>query len=208
MCQSPHHRHVKLGFCDESFPEGTHICYLFSDRAERLQVTARYLHSAIEQGEQASFFHDALAAEELQATLRDLGVAGSVLAEARQLLLAKALPTYCPDGRFTPEAMWARLQALYVRSREAGFSGARVCGEMTWALAGMPGSERLLEYEAGINEVLRSAPLNVLCQYDATRFDGATLRGVLDVHPLLLVQGQIVRNPYYRVRPSAVAALP
>jgi hypothetical protein len=36
-----------------------------------------------------------------------------------------------------------------------------------------------------------------MCQYDARRFDGATLFKVLQVHPYMVAQGQIVRNPFY-----------
>lgn len=205
MCQQ--RRHVKLGFCEEPFPEGTHICYLFSDPAERRQITAQYLHSAWEESEQADFFHDGLPVAELDAALRELGVPEQVLRTAQQLRIKPAMPTYCPDGRFEPERMWGLLEQCYEDARRDGFSGGRATGEMTWALSGVPGSERLVEYEAGINEVVARVPLTVLCQYDATRFDGATLQRVLEVHPMLLVQGQIVRNPYYRV-PSPLPGSP
>ena len=31
-------RHVCLGFTDERYPEGTHICYLYSDDEERRRI--------------------------------------------------------------------------------------------------------------------------------------------------------------------------
>ena len=40
---------------------------------------------------------------------------------------------------------------------------------------------------------------------DARRFDGATILDVLRVHPMMIVHGQIVRNPYY-TRPSEFLA--
>ena len=39
--------------------------------------------------------------------------------------------------------------------------------------------------------------LQAHCQYDARRFDGATLFDVLNVHPMMIIRGQVVRNPYY-----------
>jgi hypothetical protein len=68
---------------------------------------------------------------------------------------------------------------------------------MEWALKGIPGSERLIEYEAGINTIVGEHPITALCQYDARLFDGATLFEVLRVHPMMVIRGQVVRNPYY-----------
>ncbi len=38
--------------------------------------------------------------------------------------------------------------------------------------------------------------LQAHCQYDARRFDGATLFDVLKVHPMMIIRGQVVRNPF------------
>jgi NADH:ubiquinone oxidoreductase subunit B-like Fe-S oxidoreductase len=68
---------------------------------------------------------------------------------------------------------------------------------MTWTLKGIPGSERLLEYEVLLSTVIANFPHSGMCQYDARRFDGATLFNVLKVHPWMIVRGKIVQNPYY-----------
>lgn len=81
--------------------------------------------------------------------------------------------------------------------KKPGFSGSRACGEMTWVLRGIPGSERLLEYEVGLNMIEDDFPRIGMCQYDARLFDGVTLFKVLQVHPFMVAQGQIVRNPFY-----------
>ena len=55
---------------------------------------------------------------------------------------------------------------------------------MTWALKGIPGSERILEYEALLGTIVAGFPHSGMCQYDARRFDGATLLNVLKSTPL------------------------
>lgn len=70
-------------------------------------------------------------------------------------------------------------------------------GEMAWALRGVPGSDQLVEYEASISRLVDKVPLNVLCQYDTEQFDGGTIFEILCVHPLMVIRGQIMRNPYY-----------
>jgi hypothetical protein len=83
------------------------------------------------------------------------------------------------------------------RSIREGYVGARVAGEMSWAKRGRPGSEKLAEYECRINVLVRTVPTTAVCQYDAQRFDGATLYDILSVHPMMIVHGQVVSNPYY-----------
>jgi hypothetical protein len=76
---------------------------------------------------------------------------------------------------------------------------------MTWAKRGHPGSENLVEYESRVNVLMRTVPVSALCQYDARRFDGATLYGILSVHPMMVVHGRVVRNPYY-IKPEVFLA--
>ena len=76
---------------------------------------------------------------------------------------------------------------------------------MTWALRCLSDSDRLMEYEALLNTVTDTFPHSGMCQYDARIFDGATLFKVLRVHPYMIVQGQIVNNPFY-VRPEEFMA--
>jgi hypothetical protein len=47
-----------------------------------------------------------------------------------------------------------------------GYPALRVTGEMTWALRGMPGFERLVEYEAKPNESIPGNKCLAICQYD------------------------------------------
>ncbi|MBW2713991.1 MAG: hypothetical protein JRC77_09605 [Deltaproteobacteria bacterium] len=49
MNKSPHL--VSLGFTDEKFPAGTHICQVFSDDEERSTSLLGYLCSGLEDGE-------------------------------------------------------------------------------------------------------------------------------------------------------------
>ena len=78
-----------------------------------------------------------------------------------------------------------------------GFNGGRVIGEMTPEVQQVPGGERLLEYESRVSLLLRTHPVTSVCQYDARTFDGATIMDILKVHPLMVVRGSVVRNPFF-----------
>jgi hypothetical protein len=102
--------------------------------------------------------------------------------------------------------MIARNKQRYADAEESGFAGTRTTAEMTWALRGGAGYERFLEYEALLNTVTARIPFVGMCQYDAQRFDGATLFDVLQIHPYMVAKGQIVRNPYYTKPEQYLAA--
>jgi hypothetical protein len=189
-------RQICLGFTDEPFPEGTHMCHIFSDEEEQGEVISRFVASGLAEGEQACYFADTRSVDETRARLTALGVPVPAV-EDRQLIVGPAVDMYCPDGTFVPDRMLGNFPIVYNAGREAGFDGVRATGEMTWARRGIPGSERLIEYESRINTIVREYPLTVVCQYDARQFDGATLFEVLIVHPVMIVRGRISRNPYY-----------
>jgi len=188
-------RSVPLGKSRELFPEGSHVCLLYSDDRERRDEIGAYLSLGLEGREKVGYFADTTAPEEIAAWLASAGAAPGAIEEAFRVLDAPGV--YCPSGRFEPDEMLATLRRFYEEAIGAGYPGARITGEMTWALRGFPGSERLVEYEARINTLVEATPITAVCQYDARRFDGATILDVLRVHPMMIVHGQIVRNPYY-----------
>ena len=117
--------------------------------------------------------------------------------KSQQLMLATAGNVYYPTGEFKPQDMLQTLAAFYNDACEKNYQASRITGEMCWATRGVPGSERLIEYESQGKTFLATYPVTVVCQYDANKFDGATLLECLKVHPYMIVYGQIVRNPYY-----------
>lgn len=198
-----HRRPVPLGFTPDSFPEGTHICYLYSDEEERRRFMSKYAHAGFEVHECVTYLADTdntmleRAAEEL-GILPDEG-------PQEQLTLRTSMETYCPDGQFIKERMLGKLRDAYL-GKPPGCVGARLGAEMTWALRGLPGSEQLVEYEGLINILLKKYPLTTLCQYDTRKFSGEIIFRLLNVHPIMVVQGQIMSNPFY-IPPDPTAQL-
>ena len=190
-------RTISLGFTEERVREGQHICYLYNDDAERHRVMARYLDSGLRAGEKVMYLVDSMTPEEMLDCLEELGV------EARSkpagLTVASAASVYCPRGTFDTEEMAGIVRDFYRRAvGQEGCSGARSTGEMTWCLVkGRADEASLMEYEARLNGVVAGHPCTVCCQYDVRRFDGRIIMNVLAVHPVMIVRGRLVQNPYY-----------
>ena len=184
-------RTVSLGFTDEPAPEGQHICHLYSDDSERLRVMAKFMESGISENEKLIYVIDTMTPEEMLDCLEELGV------DTREQ--ASRFTTYCPQGIFSTQAMLALLRDFYDGAMADGkYAGGRLMGEMSWSLVeGRVDETSLMEYEARVTTLLASRPLTACCQYDTRRFDGSTIMDVLAVHPLMIVRGQLVKNPYY-----------
>jgi hypothetical protein len=186
-----------MGFTKQTFPAGTHMCLIYNDDAERKRLISKFIDSGLATGEKVSYFADLATPSEIRQWLANKGVDLPEDEQDDRFGVLVAEKTYCPTGEFVPESMLDTLRAYYKQAVDDGYTGARVSGEMSWALRGVPGSNRLMEYEAQVNNVLATHPVTAICQYDATKFDGATIFDVLSVHPMMIVHGQIVQNPYY-----------
>ncbi len=151
-------RQISLGFSDQEFPEGQHICYIYNDDEERLEVMAKYLKSGMEAQEKLLYLVDAMTSEEMLEYLKKIGVDFSD-AKPGDLTIADAAPAYCPTGFFKTEEMLELVKEFYEKAIEDGYSGARGTGEMSWCLTeGLAKKEDLMEYEARLNELVKKYP--------------------------------------------------
>jgi hypothetical protein len=195
-------RCVSLGFTPDRYPQGAHICHLFADAAERLRIGMSFAKGGLDEGERVEYFADTDAGEPLKAAFLQMGLDVDAWPAPATLTPHRAMDVYCPDGGFKAETTWARLGEIEAAARASEAAGARVIGEMTWALRGASGCDQLIVYEAGINTLVQTQPLTVLCQYDLSRFDGATIFEAIRVHPLLVIRDRLMPNPYYDRGPA------
>lgn len=188
---------VSLGFTHGEVPMGTHICQIFSDEDERNDSLLSFLLSGLKARERTACFSEKINEQSLSDFLARNGLAYDELSRQGAVALSGTREVYFQDNRFDPDRMLGRLAEFYRESLSAGYSAARVIGEMLPEVQNVPGGERLLEYESRVSLLLRQAPVTSVCQYDARAFDGATIMDILKVHPHMVVRGAVINNPFY-----------
>lgn len=193
---------IEIGFTQEILPDCHHLCLIYDDDTQRQKIVSAYLAIGVKRGEIVRYFADTTTPEEVRAWLLEMGIE---LKDDDAMRVVKAENAYCPSGSFVPQQVLNNAVSRYAMAKEAGYTGSRVSGEMSWVLRNIPGSERLLEYEIGLNMIQDDFPRIGMCQYDARLFDGATLFQILQVHPYMIAQGRIVRNPFY-IKPDEFLA--
>jgi hypothetical protein len=188
---------IPLGFAPDRLPAGSHICQIFSTDEERDELLVAFVAAGLENSERCACFTDHVPSAGPGVWEKAHGRPLAVDDPGAALLLRGTTEAYFAAGRFDPERMLAAVQQFHASSVDGGYRAARVIGEMSKEVENVPGGSRLLEYEARVSLLLREHPVTAMCQYDARNFDGASIMDILRVHPLLVVRGFVVRNPFY-----------
>lgn len=186
---------VSLGFTEGLFPAGAHVCQIFADDIERDRALGLFLQEGLRAGERCACYSDHVTADKLAQQLASSGIAWDSVQSA--VTISSAANAYFTDGRFQPDGLLQALADFHRNAVTNGFPAARVIGEMTNEIEHVSDGSRLLEYESRVTTLLRDHPMTVVCQYDARSFDGASIMDVLRIHPLVVMRGAVVQNPFY-----------
>lgn len=187
---------VYLGFTKEQVPVGTHMCLIYSSEEEREAALNNFLLSGFQSDERMACFSNKTSETLLKSFFESKNVVFDSKAQS-SISLSGTNEVYFADGTFDPDRMLNTLKQFYDDSLAMGFQASRVIGEMVPEVENVPGGDRLLEYESRVSMLVRDYPVTTVCQYDATAFDGATILEVLKVHPAMIINGSVVKNPFY-----------
>jgi len=171
-----------------------HVCSIYENQSEQLSMAVAFILGGLERGE-TLYIADANEPRAVLAALQRHGIDTKAALRSGRLTVSDKRP-YLHKDRFVPDEMIRFLADRY-RAAKSKYSGFRFAGEMTWVLGGVAGAERLLEYEAKLNDFLRRRNASCLCQYDRRRFSEDVILGVLRTHPSVVYGSMMTQNPYY-----------
>jgi signal transduction histidine kinase len=160
-------------------------------------VLTAFLCHGLELGEKVLYIVDIHTAQVILGYLQDHGLDADSYLTSGQLSILSVKDVYIKNGVFDPDEVITLLRAEKERAVADGFPALRVTGEMGWALQGLPGSERLIEYEAKLNQFFPSSKCLAICQYERRRFGPGLLLDVLTTHPVAIIGTQVYENFYY-----------
>ncbi|MBC8264566.1 MAG: MEDS domain-containing protein [Anaerolineales bacterium] len=176
---------------------GDHLCCLYETEEEHRAVLTPFLREGLERGEKVVYIVDIRTAQAILDYLREDGLDVEPCLASGQLSILTRDDAYMREGVFDPDGMIALLRAETEQALAEDYPALRVTGEMTWALRGLPGSKRLIEYEVKLNDFLPGSQCLAICQYDRRRFDSEVLLDVLRTHPIAIVGKEVYDNFYY-----------
>lgn len=174
-----------------------HLCLIYESPEEQFAAVIPYMRIGLERGEKCIYIVDDNTAARVISEMKAAGIAVETAVDSGQLAVISKQDAYVKEGYFDPELMIAFLKRSTDEAKAAGFTALRATGEMTWMLAGDPGAERLMEYEAKLNYFFPDNDALAICQYNRARFTPAVIKDVISTHPLVIYGGLVCRNFYY-----------
>ena len=176
---------------------GDHLCCIYETDEEHRALLTPFLRHGLERREKVIYIVDVRTAEIVLGYLRQDGMGVEPFLGSGHLSIIGVKDAYMKEGVFDSDRMITLLRNETELALSEGYDALRVTGEMTWALRGLPGSERLMEYEAKLNEFLPGSKCLAICQYDKRRFDSPILLDVLTTHPIAIKGTEVFDNFYY-----------
>jgi hypothetical protein len=184
--------------CGQTLPNATHICAFFDSEKQEYDCLVPYFMEGLAQNEQVVTIRDAAQCATHRDRLRERmpqGIDDPI--RNNQLRIVASEETYLKDGVFEQDRMFNMLEQVLSEAEQGPYKRVRTCGDMTWALRDMPGTDGLMEYESRVNVLTREHDCTLMCVYDVNKFSGRAVMDVLATHPMVVMGDRIYENPYY-----------
>jgi hypothetical protein len=184
-----------VSFCGHQFAGPAHVCAFFESPDEKYEMLLPFFREGLENRDSVLNVVEDGAFTDHVSRLRRAGVPvrsnGDAGVEVRQ-----ASETYFASGHFEPLAIFGLIEAKLADANRAG-SAVRTFGEMSWvADVGMP-ADRVMEYEARVNQLTARYECTLVCGYDLGRVSGSLLSDIVATHPYVVLNGRVRENPWY-----------
>jgi DNA-binding CsgD family transcriptional regulator len=178
---------------DEIGP-GTHICALYSGRAERDSLLVPFIREGIREGDKCLCLIDGAEPTAVRDQVEEMQN-DHLIRRSGQLDVDRASDVYLHSGRFSVEHMISFLAGRLSRAAASDSPLLRAAGEMSWVLPQPEGGHDFFVYEAAINKIIKGKPAVFMCLYDLQRCGVSMLVDVLKTHPKVLLDGMVLSNP-------------
>ena len=174
-----------------------HLCWTYRSAGEQLSAVALFVQIGLERGERCLWVLDENTFSGVTEALRSQGILVDEAINAGALRILTKYDCYLKQGYFDPDWMVQFVREQVKAAKDAGFKALRATGEMSWATGSEPGVERFLEYEAKLNRVAPDLDALIACQYNWNHFQSDVVREILYVHPGVITENRVRKNPYY-----------
>jgi MEDS: MEthanogen/methylotroph, DcmR Sensory domain len=195
---------VDLGFNGLKVQPGIHICGIYTGDRQRDEIVIPFLETGLRDGDKCMCIVDSIEPAEIIDKL-DPGLDPGHRADVSQLVVMRASHVFCRSGRFSASetiGFWkvAISEAMY----DSRFEMVRAVD--IWSQHDIvvdPAEHLLLESE--MNRIIALYKQVVVCLYDLEQFGSALIFNLLKTHPVLLLDGLLLENPYYKTPDEVMA---
>ena len=183
--------HDASPLANAEFGNHYHACAFVMGPDEERKVVEPFFVEGMKRGEKAVYIVDPAKRAEHHERL-------AAHAPSRDLLdVTTWNEAHLKGGTFDPERLMASLDELMRDHAATGKPPMRIVGQMGWVFSEPPGIEKLVAYEATVNDVLNRGKTPTVCVYDVRKLSGSMMMDLLRAHPLTVMNGVLHENPFY-----------
>jgi hypothetical protein len=174
-----------------------HICAFFNSIDEQHRVLRPFITDGFDDGDKAFHHVDPERREEHLSWLAEAGINVPEAMGTGQLEVQSWQDAALRGGRFDQETWLSTFEEVLQSGPAAGYGQTRFFAHMEWALADLPGTENLMEFETRVNYLIPKYEDMVICAYDLTKFGASAAMDALRTHPFVIIGGLLQENPFY-----------
>lgn len=188
---------TRFGFGDFRFCWGDHVCAIYEDRAQQMEVMVPFMAEGLQAGQRCVWVSPPSSADLFRRSLAEAGADLLTLEASGQLLVIPDTDYYMRDGVFVPDRTLDLARTLYEDSMREGYPGVRAAGDCSCAARGPVNPALWEKYELDFGEELAGKPAVVVCQYDRRRLPQAHIEVALRTHSTVIVGERVWQNPAF-----------
>jgi hypothetical protein len=170
------------------FRHGDHICVFYRTEDALMEVLTPYICEGLRKGERCFCVQSNEVVRRLDEDLHFLGIHVDREVKRGSLQFFSENEVYFATGKFDPHGMIRLLMHSVEESVEAGLTGFRSAGELSWAGSSQNLCKQVIGYEKLVKESYPGKPAIGMCLYRMSAFTPEVLNAVLETHSLQLVE--------------------
>jgi hypothetical protein len=186
-----------IPFAGSQLSETRHVCAFFNSEDEKYRVLLPFIRDGFECGDRAVHVVNPSQHRDHLQRLAAAGIDTLAAQQSGQLELLTDAEAYLCDGHFDQDRMLEVFEQLASGNNNSPFPLSRIVCHMEWAAEGRSHVENLVEFEARVNDVWRRHDDAVICVYDLAKFGGDTVIDVMRTHPMIVIGGMLLQNPFF-----------
>ena len=172
---------------------GDHLCALYFGDTERDDILLPYLRDGLSRGSKCVVGISATQPTEVYEEIND---ADGYVANT-QLVVRTSQDPLLAAKDFSIQRLIEFWDGTVLSALQDGYPFVRLGAEAAWWMPQVPGMPEFIRYEAELNRYASRHPQSILCLYDLTKYGAGLIVDLLRVHPIILLSGLVLENPYY-----------
>jgi hypothetical protein len=186
-----------IPFAGSKLAETRHVCAFFNSADEEYRVLLPFIKDGFACGHKAVHVVNPDRYGDHIEQLSAAGIDTESTQRSGQLELRTNVEAYLRDGRFDPDRMLQAFEQIASGHDEGRYPLSRIVCQMDWAADSRSLIDDLVQFESRVNDVWSRHEDAVICVYDLAKFGGDTVIDIMRTHPMVIIGGILLSNPFY-----------